>query len=89
VTAHLNGAPKHAIELWDNDGIVNTASMLWRRGENVLVACDHMDIVGQYRPVEASGESRTYQAYDLLKSDRDFDETFHLVWKEIFDFCAG
>ncbi|HVP45034.1 MAG TPA: hypothetical protein VMT32_00575 [Bryobacteraceae bacterium] len=89
VTRRLNGSPKHAIELWDNDGIVNTASMLWRRGENVLVACDHMDIVGQYQPVKASGEGRTYQAYDLLKSDRAFDETFHSVWKEIFDFCAG
>ena len=35
------------IELWDNDGIVNTASMLWPDlRETVLVLGDHMDIVG-------------------------------------------
>ena len=35
------------IELWDNDGIVNTASMLWPDGEKtLLVDGDHMDIAG-------------------------------------------
>ena len=87
---HLNGPPQAAIALWDNDGIVNTASMLWPRGDNVLVHADHMDIVGQYRPVKATpGEGRTYQAYDLQKSDSGFgDDSFTQVWKEIFDFCA-
>lgn len=34
--------PNHALELWDNDGIVNTAPLLWPEGENVLVAADYM-----------------------------------------------
>ena len=33
VTQRWPGAPQHRIELWDNDGIVNTMSMLWPRGE--------------------------------------------------------
>ena len=91
VTRHLGGSPQHSIELWDNDGIVNTASMLWPRGENVLVPGDHMDIVGRYKPVEAiPGEGRNYQAYDLLKSESGFgDKIFKDVWKEIFAFCLG
>ena len=89
ITSRLNGASKDPIELWDNDGIVNTGSMLWPRGENVLVAADHMDIVGQYKPVPAKpGAGRTYQAYDLLKSDSGFEEdTFREVWMGIFEFC--
>jgi len=88
VTRRLPGTAKHSIELWDNDGIVNTASMFWPRGENVLVSADHMDIVGHYKPVRAgAGAGRTYQAYDLLKSDSGFgDDTFQEVWAEIFKF---
>jgi hypothetical protein len=36
----------HAIESWDNDGIVNTASMPWPEGENVRVAADPGHIAG-------------------------------------------
>ena len=63
--------------------------MLWPTGENVLVASDHMDIAGQYQPLKAiSGSGRTYQAYDLLKSDSGFDhDIFKEVWTEIFEFC--
>jgi len=91
VTRRLSGTPQHPIELWDNDGIVNTASMLWPRGEIVLVPADHLDIVGHYKPVEAiPGSGRKYQAYDLLKSESGFgDKTFKDVWKEIFAFCLG
>lgn len=79
------------IQVWDNDGIVNTASMLWPRGENVLVECDHMDIVGHYRAIDAdAGDARTFRAYDLLKSTPQFQpETFNELWREIFDFSAG
>jgi triacylglycerol lipase len=89
VTRRLPGAPDRAIELWDNDGIVNTASMLWPTGENVLVPADHMDIVGHYEPVEAIGGcGRHYRTYDLLKSNSGFDsEMFQTVWSEIFAFC--
>ena len=88
------------IELWDNDGIVNTASMLWPDGENaVLVLADHIDIVGHYKLVpvagwttdsESANQGRRYQSYDLLKSTSGFvDETFTQVWNDVFDFCAA
>jgi len=91
VTRRSSGAPQHSIEVWDNDGIVNTMSMLWPKGENVLVPGDHMDIVGQYKPIEADrGGGRKYRAYDLLKSKSGFgDKIFKEVWKEIFAFCLG
>lgn len=81
---------KQQIALWDNDGIVNTASMLWPDGENVLVSCDHMDIVGHHRAIEAGpGLGRRYRAYDLLSSGSVFsDRIFERVWKEIFAFCS-
>jgi hypothetical protein len=91
VTRWLKGAPRLPIEVWDNDGIVNTLSMLWPKDENVLVAADHMDIVGQYKLVKAQpGGGRKYRAYDLLKSDSGFgDKAFEKVWQEIFTFCLG
>jgi triacylglycerol lipase len=91
VTRRLNGAPQHSIEVWDNDGIVNTMSMFWPKGENVLVPGDHMDIVGQYKLMAAEpGAGRKYRAYDLLKSESGFsDKIFKEVRKEIFAFCLG
>ena len=91
VSKRLGGCPRHPLDLWDNDGIVNTASMLWPRGENVLVAGDHLDIVGHYQLVEAEpGGGRRYQAYDALKSMPPFTgEMFTKIWTEIFDFCSG
>jgi len=98
VTRRLNGAPRGSLELWDNDGIVNTLSMLWPLGENVLVACDHLDIVGHYKLVKVEGEpvgvgrgpGREYRSYDLLKSVPRFSHrTFEQVWKEIFNFSMG
>jgi len=91
VTRRLNGSPRHEIEVWDNDGIVNTASMPWPIGDNVLVAGDHLDIVGHYKAVKAApGFGRTYQRYDSFKSESGFkDRAFEEVWHEIFEFCAG
>jgi triacylglycerol esterase/lipase EstA (alpha/beta hydrolase family) len=85
-------APKTPkIAVWDNDGIVNTASMLWPdNGPILLVDADHMDIVGHYKRVAApAGEGRSFEAYDLLKSDSGFTEgAFETVWNGVFDFCA-
>jgi triacylglycerol lipase len=91
IRRQLNGTPAGEIALWDNDGIVNTLSMLWPEGDNVLVRADHMDIVGHYIPVRAiPGGGRAYRAYDLLKSGSGFDgRIFRQVWTEIFTFCAG
>ena len=81
------------IELWDNDGIVNTASMLWPDGERtLLVEGDHMDIVGHYELVHALRDesTRKYQAYDLLKSDSGFHAAaFQQVWNDVFDSCIS
>jgi hypothetical protein len=98
VTRYLNGAPQGRLEIWDNDGIVNTLSMLWPKGPNVLVAGDHLDIVGHYKPVKVERKrvgsgcraGREYRSYDLLKSVPKFnDQTFEQVWTEIFNFCVG
>jgi len=90
VSWRLTGSRGDPIELWDNDGIVNTASMLWPGVENALVDCDHLDIVGHYKLTKAArGGGRRYQSYDALKSGSRFsDEKFAKVWTEIFDFCG-
>jgi pimeloyl-ACP methyl ester carboxylesterase len=93
----LGPAPAEPLELWDNDGIVNTVSMLWPQQENVLVSGDHLDIVGHYRrrrleaEPEAGCESpRVYQSYDTLKSIPEFtDKLFEDIWTEIFCFAAA
>ena len=87
----LIGSRGDPIELWDNDGIVNTASMLWPGVANVLVDCDHLDIAGHYQLTKAApGAGRKYQSYDALKSGSRFsNERFETIWTEIFDFCAG
>jgi hypothetical protein len=84
---------KVALQPWDNDGIVNTQSMLWPNGkETLLVRADHMDIVGHFRPVDSVSECglRTLQAYDLLKSDSGFHRAaFARVWNDVFEFCVS
>ena len=91
VTRRLGGAPQQSLEVWDNDGIVNTLSMLWPKGDNVLVPADHMDIVGQYKSIQADpGGGRKFRTYDLLKSESGFNnELLGQVWKEIFTFSMG
>jgi hypothetical protein len=93
-------APK-PLELWDNDGIVNTASMFWPQGKIILVTADHLDIVGHYKLVEASQDgadadpdnhepARRYRSYDALKSTPQFaDRTFKQVWNKIFTFAIN
>ncbi len=87
-------ATARALELrdWDNDGIVNTASMLWPHGEDtVLVEGDHMDVVGHFATAPArAGSRRRHDAYDLLGSRAGFGpDDFGRVWDGIFDFCAA
>ena len=84
---------QRTIAVWDNDGIVNSASMLWPNGrETLLVNADHMDIVGHFRLVRAEHgvAGRKYQSYDLLKSGSGFDPNkFAQVWNSVFDFCVS
>jgi len=95
----LGPAPPQPIELWDNDGIVNTASMLWPNGETVLVLADHLDVVGHYELVKAgqnhraqAGDepARIYRSYDALKSAPHLmPKTFEDIWTEIFEFSIN
>ncbi|HEY3356058.1 MAG TPA: hypothetical protein VGQ83_22585, partial [Polyangia bacterium] len=83
---------------WENDGIVNTASMLWPGGETTrLVAGDHGDIIGHFTLVPpregarslAPAPGRQHASYDLLRSGSGFSAaTFEAVWHEVFGFCA-
>src|SRR5208337_2704593 len=99
VTRVLGPAPPEPIELWDNDAIVNTTSMLWPKGETLLVLADHLDIVGHYELVNVPGlkrvevnyePARIYQAYDAFRSVPRFtDRMFEEVWTEIFEFATN
>jgi hypothetical protein len=77
------------LEVWDNDGIVNTASMDWPLGDTVLLHADHMDVVGHFEPVNApAGSGRRHSAYDLLASGSGFDrDDFISLWDGIFDWA--
>jgi hypothetical protein len=81
------------IERWENDGIVNTASMLPPdNGATFLVEGDHADIIGHFtrQPhANPSRDGRQADAYDLLGSDDRFDgRRFELVWNHLFDFSS-
>jgi hypothetical protein len=87
--------PGEGLAVWDNDGIVNTASMLWPDLEHTrLVAADPLDIVGHYLARETvpcpDASGRHHTAYDGLGSHSAFtQDEFDHVWKDIFDFCVS
>jgi len=94
---HEPGSPQPVeLEAWQNDGIVNTASMAWSIGENVLLHADHGDIIGHYtlRNADDTEHGRRYHTYDILESSSalngaEFGEVqFEKVWREIFDFAV-
>ncbi|KAJ9094965.1 hypothetical protein QFC21_005757 [Naganishia friedmannii] len=100
----LDGAEERFnIEQWDNDGIANTASMLWPNGKDTrIVHCDHGDIIGHYELVPTSAYAhfqdgppphrapgRRYYRYDIFVSGSAFDdESFNKVWSSVFNFCG-
>jgi triacylglycerol lipase len=82
----------------DNDGIVNTLSMLWpydpqRRTPytHYLVNADHADIIGHYVKVperEPSPTGRQWSSYDIFQSGSGFtDAQFQSIWRNIFQFA--
>lgn len=80
-----------AIEPWENDGIVNTASMIWPAGDTWLVPADHADIIGHYslRPAKNTTSGRRHEAYNLLDSHSQFGpDQFRLVWHRVFEFSV-
>jgi hypothetical protein len=88
-----DGSAAAPIEAWDNDGIVNTASMLWPHAEQTrLIRGDHADIIGHFELVRApDGSGRSFHTYDLLGSGskRHFSrENLRRVWEQVFEFCT-
>lgn len=93
-----------ALVAWQNDGIVNTRSMLWPNGVDTrIVASDHGDIIGHFaRDLDARYEApdperggeprrrgRRFFRYDIFASNSGFDAArFAAIWGEIFSFCA-
>lgn len=77
------------LEAWENDGVVNTASMLhpFPGDEPVLVEADHGDILGHYQlAADDDGERRSY---DLLGANAGFGlAEFTRVWDAVFDFAG-
>ncbi len=98
VTKILGPAPPQPLRVWDNDGIVNTASMFWPDGDIVLVMADHLDIVGHYKLIKdeqgdsrrnGHGPAREYRAYDALGSTPHLQPAeFTKVWDTIFKFST-
>jgi hypothetical protein len=81
------------IKATDNDGAVNTGSMLWPNGaDTLLIDADHGDIIGHFEEGFATGsqaELRTRVRYDIFGSAAGFDRArFEAVWFDIFKFCA-
>jgi hypothetical protein len=91
---HFVTRAKERIESWHNDGIVNTASMLWPAGAaTLLVDADHGDLIGHFEEGFAEGsqaELRTRVRYDIFGSCSGFDRSlFEAVWFDILSFCAS
>lgn len=72
----------------ENDGIVNSLSMVWpEANRSQWVEADHADVIGHYRSCEPEGSHG--RQYDLLASDSEFcDITFRRVWTSVAEFTA-
>ena len=93
--------PTVEISAADNDGIVNTLSMLWPHALEItgehpidLVDADHADILGHFalEPVQDPGSTdRRHYAYNIFQQPQfEFSAvTFKRVWPSIFDFCVS
>jgi hypothetical protein len=79
----LGGDTMMSVGPQDNDGIVNTVSMIWpAEDRTALVEADHGDIIGHYPQVEKEG------SYDLLRSQPAFSrERFEQVWQSVEGFA--
>lgn len=96
----LDGAPAPILRAGDNDGVVNTLSMLWPyddlqpdRHSHALVESDHGDIIGHYAlrtiepPVHAG---RRHTAYDFFQGPGTVDDAaFARVWDDLFTFATS
>jgi len=90
---HFVSKQKVTVAPFDNDGIVNTGSMLWPSGEDTLLLdADHGDIIGHFEEGFAEGAQahlRTRVRYDIFGSRSGFHRAlFEEVWFDILSFCA-
>ncbi|MFE8604949.1 esterase/lipase family protein [Archangium violaceum] len=77
------------LTLPENDGIVNSVSMVWPDAQSsFLVEADHADVIGHFRYAEPPpGVVPRYYQYDLLYSDSDFGpKEFEALWRKIAAF---
>ncbi|MFY0526359.1 esterase/lipase family protein [Archangium gephyra] len=79
----------------DNDGIVNSVSMVWPDAESsFLVEADHADVIGHFRysqpPRQELDAPQRYYQYDLLSSGSNFGQReFEALWGEIASFTGS
>lgn len=82
----------------DNDGIVNTLSMLWPYAptrpldcSHYLIEADHADIIGHYAARAVSRVrlgGRENEAYDIFESGSKFNRShFAAIWQQIMRFA--
>lgn len=81
------------LEPHHNDGIANTAGMIWANEPVRIVPGDHGDIMGHFarspEPPAPLGPLDVHGRYDLFVSGSGFTERhFVRVWREVFDFAA-
>ncbi|MEP7125075.1 MAG: hypothetical protein ABJE95_29365 [Byssovorax sp.] len=88
----VDGGPPQRVEIGpsDNDGIVNSVSMVWPDAQrSLLVRGDHGDIIGHYAyrdPTDIDEHCR----YDLLRCAEGFDAPrFQMVWTSIREFALA
>jgi hypothetical protein len=85
-------APEQTLPLEprDNDGLVNSVSMVWPDAESCwAVEADHADVIGHFE-YESPDEGRGLRRYDLLTSHSGFDaEQFRSLWRKIGGFAEG
>jgi hypothetical protein len=91
---HFGTRQRTRVSAADNDGIVNTGSMLWPNAEaTLLVEADHGDIIGHFEEGFAEGSQAQLRArvrYDIFGSRSGFDKArFQAVWFDILGFCAS
>ncbi|HVJ94641.1 MAG TPA: hypothetical protein VM580_32870 [Labilithrix sp.] len=79
-------------KLHENDGIVNTASMLaanFPGDEPTLVHADHGDVIGHFELAAEVRPNLMRTRYDLLRSGSGFgQEQFEQLWRMIFEFAS-
>jgi hypothetical protein len=86
---YLHTGKERVVQRWENDGIVNTASMVSPDGVlPFLVDADHGDVIGHHSQAPSNRPGRQREAYDLLGSGKYFgDQELVALWAHAFEFA--